>query len=316
MNTARKRLFGLFAIILLILSTTTLCAASEEIRLEELAYVSPQASPTGQEVTVVGSESGSVLLVLKGKSLYRVKLKGIAFPPLGNYDPIRLSISRLLRNTIGKEALIETEKTSNLDGPAYVWLKTEEGTLLLQSLLVSNGFASMAGKEDEYIDLAPAQAFAKDRELGIWDENRDKLLTVSTETLGINVSGIERVDGVQIEDVRILDNGDFGFVTLLVKRDGNLNGVILSIVSSTDRARDEDSITISSQRDMKAGDSFVILIALDRAQTPSFNFDEVWITYLDPRGGFLRLSSPDGKQSLYEYQYSRKVSSYVVTPLN
>jgi len=285
--------------------------------LGELEYVAPDATPNGREVLIVGSNNGSSLLILDGDSLYTITLLGVDFPKLNPYDGINLSIIRIMRNIVGLKAIVESSKKFNLDGPAYLWIKDGEKTVLLQSLILSNGLGNFNGQG--YINFYEAQQHAKDKGLGIWEENRETLIrtTASSVPDKQTITTSEHMSSwVELIDVRIFDNGLFGLITLVTREAGSLAGTVVSIVSNTDIMKDEDSFTISDQRELKVGENYVVLVTIDRAQIPSFNYNTIWVTYLDPNGGFLSLKNLNGARLLYEYEYSRKINGYVVTPLN
>jgi len=283
----------------------------------ELEYVTPEASPNGHEVLIVGSNHGSSLSILEGGSLYTVTLLGVDFPKLNPYDGINLSLNSIMRSIVGLKAIVESSKKFNFDGPAYLWLKDGERTVLLQSLILSNGLGNFNGQG--YINLYDAQQHAKSKGLGIWEENRDGLTKNSVSNLPsaqTTTTAGHMSSWVELIDVRIFDNGSFGLITLVTREAGSMAGTIVSVVSNTDITKDEDSFTINDQRELKAGESYVVLLTIDRAQTPSFNYNTIWVTYLDPSGGFLGLKNLNGARLLYEYEYSRKINGYVVTPLN
>ena len=130
----------------------------------ELEYVTPEASPNGHEVLIVGSNHGSSLSILEGGSLYTVTLLGVDFPKLNPYDGINLSLNSIMRSIVGLKAIVESSKKFNFDGPAYLWLKDGERTVLLQSLILSNGLGNFNGQG--YINLYDAQQHAKSKGLG------------------------------------------------------------------------------------------------------------------------------------------------------
>jgi len=283
----------------------------------ELEYVTPDATPNGREVLIVGSNHGSSLSILEGGSLYTITLLGVDFPKLNPYDGINLSVTRIMRNIVGLKAIVESSKKFNLEGPAYLWIKDGERTILLQSLILSNGLGNFNGQG--YINFYEAEQHAKSKGLGIWEENRETLTRTTASSVPdkqTTTTSEHMSSWVELIDVRIFDNGLFGLITLVTRETGSLAGTVVSIVSNTDITKDEDSFTINDQKELKAGESYVVLLTIDRAQIPSFNYNTIWVTYLDPNGGFLRLKNLNGARLLYEYEYSRKINGYVVTPLN
>lgn len=41
-----------------------------------------------------------------------------------------------------------------------------------------------------------------------------------------------------------------------------------------------------------------------------------WESYLDPRGGYLKIKDENGSERLFEYEYDRRISGFTVTPLD
>ncbi|HPI18122.1 MAG TPA: hypothetical protein PK396_10390, partial [Mesotoga sp.] len=201
----------------------------------ELEYVTPEASPNGHEVLIVGSNHGSSLSILEGGSLYTVTLLGVDFPKLNPYDGINLSLNSIMRSIVGLKAIVESSKKFNFDGPAYLWLKDGERTVLLQSLILSNGLGNFNGQG--YINLYDAQQHAKSKGLGIWEENRDSLTKNSVSNLPsaqTTTTAGHMSSWVELIDVRIFDNGSFGLITLVTREAGSMAGTIVSVVSNTD----------------------------------------------------------------------------------
>jgi hypothetical protein len=118
-----------------------------------------------------------------------------------------------------------------------------------------------------------------------------------------------------VSEIDIFDNGEYAMIVLTASEGGRFDGSTLSIVSRAESSLDEDLFLFASEGVLEMQEQLKIFVTLDRSRQVSFDYDYLWESYLDPRGGHLRIRGRDGSETLFEYEYDRRISGFIVTPL-
>ncbi|HNQ70238.1 MULTISPECIES: hypothetical protein [Mesotoga] len=317
-NKPLRSLYLLMVIVFIALPHSEVTFANSQI-MEGFYYVTPEASVSGFTGIIVGTENNYDLLIIANSHLKRYSLSGVEIPQYDSTDSNSKKCLNLIRNTIGLEAIVH-EVTTSKEASAYVWILLDGEAYLIQSIIVSSGLSKAVDGGE--IELVPAEEFARERSLGIWAEEPEVLESGIEET-----SQREAIEEVVEEDSRgaarltiskidIFDNGEHALLTLAADKGGYLEGSEVSILSRADRTTDEDVFSLDSQDPIETAEELRILITLDRSRTTSFEYDFLWESYLDPRGGYLKIKDENGRERLFEYEYDRRISGFTVTPLD
>lgn len=305
-----------FLVVVACLSPLTILADS--LIMDELHYVSLDATLSGFSGLIVGTENNFDLLIMREGTLQRFVLAGLDIP---QYDSSKLYSKRLLsflRSTIGLQATVQ--RTSSSKGSAaYIWIQPDGESYLIQSIIVSSGLGRAAGEGE--IDLSNAEEYAFKKALGVWDEELDTVRATIQE----DVRQAETKESLQshampdaklvVSEIDIFDNGEYAMIVLTASEGGRFDGSTLSVVSRAESSLDEDLFLFASEGVLEMQEQLKIFVTLDRSRQVSFDYDYLWESYLDPRGGHLRIRGRDGSETLFEYEYDRRISGFIVTPL-
>ncbi|MBN2218745.1 MAG: hypothetical protein JW697_00550 [Kosmotogaceae bacterium] len=317
-NKPLRSLYLLTVLVFIALLSSGITFANSEI-MEGFYYVTPEASVSGFTGIIVGTENNYDLLIMANSNLKRYSLSGVEIPQYDSSNSSSRKCLNLIRNTIGLDVIVHEPATFE-EASAYVWILLDEEVYLIQSIIVSSGLSkAIDGGE---IELGPAEEYARERSLGIWAEEPELLESGIEET-----SQREAIQEVVEEDSRgmarltiskidIFDNGEHALLILASEKGGYLEGSEVSILSRADRTTDEDVLTFDSQEPIETGEELRILVTLDRSRSVSFEYDFLWESYLDPRGGYLKIKDENGSERLFEYEYDRRISGFIVTPLD
>ncbi|MBN2253126.1 MAG: hypothetical protein JW701_05465 [Kosmotogaceae bacterium] len=317
-----KNLWSSASLMLLFLLVSCLSPSiilADSWTMEELHYVSPDATASGFSGLIVGTENNFDLLIMREGTLQRLVLAGIDIP---QYDSSKLFSRRLLsflRSTIGLQAAVQ--KTSSSKGSAaYIWIQPDGESYLIQSIIVSSGLGRAAGEGE--IDLCSAEEYASNKALGIWGEE----LNIVEATIQEDIQQAETRESLQneslldaklvISEIAIFENGEYAIIVLTASEGGRFDGSSLSIVSRSESNVDEDLFLFASEGVLEMQEQLKIFVTLDRSRQVTFDYDYLWESYLDPKGGYLRIRDRDGSESLFEYEYDRRISGFIVTPLD
>ncbi len=287
--------------------------------MDELHYVSLDATTSGFSGLIVGTVNNFDLMILREGTLLRFVLAGLDIP---QYDSSELYSRRLLsflRSTIGLQAAVQ--RASSSEGTAaYIWIQLDGESYLIQSIVVSSGLGRAVGEGE--IDLSNAEEYASKRALGIWDEEPD----VVKATIQEDVHQAETKESLQnhslldaklvISEIDIFENGEYAMIVLTASEGGRFDGSTLSIVSRSESRLDEDLFFFASEGVLEMQEQLKIFVTLDRSRQVTFDYDYLWESYLDPRGGYIRIRGRDGIETLFEYEYDRRISGFIVTPLD
>lgn len=311
------KLLSIFLISFMI-SLSPMVVMAEPSIMVNTHYVSPDATPSGFPALIVGTVNNFDLLILKEGLLERVVLEGIEIPKYDWSRPHSRALLALLRSTIGSWARIQKISTEE-PSSAYVWISIEDEVYLLQSIIVSSGLAISVA--DGEIELRYAEEYASKEKLGIWADEANSLESRIEEDYGqedqppVQDSSVQNAKLV-ISEIKIFDNGEYALIVLAAEERGSSEGYSISIVSKSDRSVDEDVFFFASGKEAEVHEQITILVTLDRSRTVSYEYDFVWESFLDPRGGYLGVRAPSGSETLFEYEYDRRISGFIVTPLN
>jgi len=306
-----------FLVLVACLSPLTILANS--LIIDELHYASVDATTSGFSGLIVGTENNFDLLIMREGTLQRFVLAGLDIP---QYDSSKLYSRRLLsflRSTIGLQATVQ-RISSPKGSDAYIWIQPDGESYLIQSIIVSSGLGRATGEGE--IDLSNAEEYASKKALGIWGEELD----IVESTIQEDVQQAEAMESLQnhslhdaklvISEINIFDNGEYAVIVLTASQGGRFDGSTLSIVSRSESSQDEDLFLFASESIIEMQEQLKIFVTLDRSRQVPFDYDYLWESYLDPRGGYLRIRSRDGDETLFEYEYDRRISGFIVTPLD
>jgi len=317
-----KNLWSSGSLIILILFISWLSPSTtlaDSWTMDELHYVSLDATTSGFSGLIVGTENNFDLLIMREGTLQRFMLAGLDIP---QYDSSKLYSRRLLsflRSTIGLQATVQSASSSR-GSAAYIWIQFDGESYLIQSIIVSSGLARAVGEGE--IDLSSAEEYASENALGVWNEEpeiveariqEDDQPTKANESLQ-NHSLLDAK--LTISEIEIFENGEYAIIVLTASEGGRFDGSSLSVVSRSENSLDEDLFLFASEDVLEVQDQLKIFVTLDRSRQVTFDYDYLWESYIDPRGGYLRIRGRDGSETLFEYGYDRRISGFIVTPLD